>query len=91
MTNTREDERQGPPRLLVILLAIYAIGLLLEVGAAFALARLPGDGRNSGGVSPSESTDVVTPAGLTRKGSCGPSACVTPIATRAHAHARLAP
>ena len=91
MTNTRQVERQGPPRLLVVLLAVYTVGLLLEVGAAFALARLSADGRTGCGGSRSESTDVVTPADPITQGDSGPPACASPMAARASADARVAP
>ena len=36
MTNTREEHRYGPPRLVIILLALFVIGLLLQASVAFA-------------------------------------------------------
>lgn len=51
MTNTREGHRQGPPRVVIILLALFVIGLLLQASVAFAQTELPTAGNDSNGAS----------------------------------------
>lgn len=63
MTCTRDEHRQGPPRPVVILLALLLIGLMLELGAGFALARHPVEGGSRSGASLNESYDGVTDGG----------------------------
>lgn len=60
MTHIREQHSQRPPRLVIVLLAIFVIGLLLELGAAFAMAGLSTDRSGTSG-SPHSDTSNASP------------------------------
>lgn len=70
MTITREAHRQGPPRSVVILLALLVVGLVLELGAGIAMARHQGSTLDSGRPCSgrSNSLDCSTPAILNSQG-----------------------